>query len=104
MFKLSLFVFITMVNFISSAEQINKKVKKVDAKCHVELYGGGETLYFRTIKSSELEKLAKKLINRSVLTPVSSEKKKIYKVHQCVLLKDTFKTSRSKQIDAKTAR
>ena len=102
--KLSFIIFCTMVSFVSNAEQANKKVKKVDAKCHVELYGGAETIYFRTIKSGQLEKLAQKVVNRKVLTPLSSDKKKIYKVHECVLLKDSFKASASKRIDAKTAR
>jgi hypothetical protein len=104
MIKLSLFIFFTMTSFISEAEQINKKIKKVDAKCHVELYGGVETIYFRTIKSNQLDKLLKKLINKNVLTPSSSEKQKIYKVHECVFLQDTFKTSSSKKVDARTAR
>ena len=101
MIKLSLFITLIMISFTSNAEQANKKV---DAKCHVELYGGVETIYFRTIKSNQLDKLAKKLINRSVLTPSSSEKQKIYKVHECVFLRDTFKTTSSKKIDAITAR
>ena len=104
MIKLGLCIFFTMISFLSEAEQINKKIKKLDAKCHVELYGGVETIYFRTIKSDQLDKLAKKLINKSVLTPSSSEKQKIYKVYECVLLQDTFKTNSSKQVDARTAR
>jgi hypothetical protein len=101
MIKLSLFIILIIVSFTSDAKQANKKV---DAKCHVELYGGVETIYFRTIKSDQLDKLAKKLINRSVLTPLSSEKQKIYKVLECVFLQDTFKASSSKKIDAITAR
>ena len=77
--KLSFIIFCTMVSFVSNAEQVNKKSKRVDAKCHVELYGGAETIYFRTIKIEQLEKLAKKVVNRSVLTPTSSKKNKIYK-------------------------
>jgi len=102
--KLILFVFFTTASFFCEAEQINKKSQKVDAKCHVELYGGGETLYFRTIKREKLKSLAKKMVNRSVLTPMSSTKRKVYKVHECVLLQDTFKASRSKEVDARTAR
>jgi len=104
MFKVSILIFINLVSFVSFAEQPNKKIKKVDAKCHVELYGGTESIYFRTIKSGQLEKLAKQVLNRDVITPTSSEKKKIYKVHECVLLDSTFKTNRSKRLDSKTAR
>jgi len=104
MFKVSILIFINLVSFVSYAEQASQKVKRVDAKCHVELYGGTETIYFRTIKSRQLEKLAKQVLNRDVLTPTSSGKKKVYKVHECVLLENTFKTSRSNQLDAKTAR
>ncbi|MFT5759291.1 MAG: RPA family protein [Alteromonadaceae bacterium] len=104
MTKISFFIFFTMMSFLSEAEQVNKKIKKVDAKCHIELYGGAQTLYFRTIKLENLDKLAKKIINRSVLTTLSSKKQKIYKVYECVLLKDTFKASSSKQVDERTAR
>jgi len=102
--KLITLVFFIMISFLSDAEQVNKRDKKVDAKCHVELYGGEETIYFRTIKLGQLEKLANKVVNRSVLTTISSKKKKIYKVHECVLLKNSFKASRSKTVDLRTAR
>ena len=80
-FSVIVIAFISISSFSSvSKEQVsqNKENKKVDAKCHVELYGGKETLYFRRIKKDQLAKLASTLKNKEVLTPVSSKKQKIY--------------------------
>ncbi len=81
-----------------------KQDKKVDAKCFVELIGGGETITFWNIPSKKLSVLAKSIIGHKVTTAGSRQKVKIYKAHECVLLKGDFKGSRAKIIDAKTAR
>ncbi len=38
------------------------------------------------------------------MVPNSKQKVKIYKVYECVLLRDDFKGSKAKIVDAKTAR
>jgi hypothetical protein len=82
----------------------SKQAKKVEAKCHVELFGGNETIYFRMINSEDLSKLANRVINRKILTTFSGEKKKIYKVHECVYATASFTLTKSQNIDKRMMR
>jgi len=96
-----------VVGFSSVAKQPDKKDKqesKIEVKCHVELFGGNETIYFRVLKSAHLDKLSKELVNREVLTSLSRAKQKIYKVHECVPLTASFTLLKSQLIDKKTTR
>ena len=96
-----------VAGFATVAKQPNKKDKqenKIEVKCHVELFGGNETIYFRVLDSKQLVKLPKELVNREVLTSLSKTKQKIYKVHECVLLTDNFSSLKSQLIDEKMTR
>jgi len=96
-----------VVGFSTVAKQQDKKDKqesKIEVKCHVELFGGNETIYFRVLNSKHFGKLAKELVNREVLTSLSRTKQKIYKVHECVLLSDNFTLRKSQLIDNQMTR
>lgn len=97
---LSLLVFSSYVE----AKPAGKSDKKVDAKCFVELVGGGETIVFWNISSKKLSGLSTSIVGHQVMVANSKQKAKIYKSYECVLLKDNFATNKAKIVDAKTAR
>ena len=85
------------------AKQVDKEEgKTVEAKCHIELFGGGETIHFIVINEHRFKTLPQQLVNRSVLTQLSDKKRKIYKVNECTLLNDDFKSSRAQLMDSET--
>ena len=92
--------------FAVEAKSSNQKKadKTVDVKCFVELVGGGDTISFWNVPKSKVSKLAKSITNHKISSPNSKQKVKIYKAHECILLKDDFTGSRAKVTDAKTAR
>lgn len=91
------------INSVAAKSSSNQQ-KKVDAKCFVELVGGGETVTFFNISEKKLASLSKSIVGRKVLALGRKQKVKIYNAHECVLLKDNFTNSRAKIVDAKTAR
>ena len=91
-------------SFVIEAKNPAKQEKKVDAKCFVELVGGGEKVTFWNISSKKVSSLSKSIIGHKVGVQGSRQKVKIYKTHECVLSKDNFTSSRAKIVDAKTAR
>jgi len=102
----TLFLSILFVTFsLSSHSTLAKqKIEKVEVKCHVELYGGGETVHFRKIKKDKLVKLEQRLVNKKIKVAKIKEKQIIYKVLECVSLGKEFTTFQSKRIDKDTAR
>lgn len=86
------------------AQAPTKKDKKVDAKCFVELVGGGEAVVFWNISSKKLSALPDSIIGHKVALPSSRQKVEIYKVHECALLKGDFKGSKARIVDENTAR
>lgn len=94
----------TILLIISNNLEAQTSTKKVDAKCFVELVGGGETVTFFNITEKKLTSLSKSIIGHKIAPPGMKKKVKIYKAHECVLLKDNFKGSKAKIVDAKTAR
>jgi len=104
-----MFAFILIISSTSSLAAANTSVnnnstKRVDAKCHVALFGGAETIYARSIKSNELKQLAARIVNLKVMTELSTKKQKIYKVFECVLVNDDFSRLKARQIYEKIAR
>ena len=96
-----------VAGFSTMAKQPDKKAKqedKVEAKCHVELFGGNETIYSRVINRIQLNNLPKELVNRNIRTSFSREKQKIYKVHECVFSTAKFTLTKSQRIDEKMTR
>lgn len=75
----------------------------VEMKCHVQLLGGIEHMYFAKLPLSKADKLTKQLIGRTI-TANNGNKDKIYKVIECVKLDSAFKGFASKQLDEKTVR
>lgn len=97
-------VIMFIFSFGIEAKPLEKENKKVDVKCFVELVGGGERVSFWNVSQNKVSILSKSIIGRKVMVPNSKQKVKIYKVYECVLLRDDFKGSKAKIVDAKTAR
>jgi hypothetical protein len=91
-------------SFVIEAKAPVNKDKKVDVKCFVELVGGGEVVSFWNVSTSKVSRLSKSIAGQKVTVPNSKQKVKIYKVHECALLKDDFTNSKAKRVDARTAR
>ncbi|MBL4822035.1 MAG: TapY2 family type IVa secretion system protein [Colwellia sp.] len=101
-------ILLPMILFMISneleAKTSTKQDKKVDAKCFVELVGGGEIVSFWNVSENKVSGLSKSITGHKVMVSNSKQKVKIYKTHECVLLKDDFTGSRAKIVDAETAR
>lgn len=93
-----------ILSFVIEAKSSATPDKKVDAKCFVELVGGGETVAFWNISSKKLSGLSKSIVGRKVVVANSKQKVAVYKAHECALLNDDFLGSRAKIVDAETAR
>jgi len=78
--------------------------KKIDVKCHVELFGGQQTIYLATVKESHLNKLSERLANRKIHTVYSNEKQQVYKVFECVKLENSFSSIQARNLFAKYPR
>ncbi len=90
-------------SFVIEAKQSKKEGKKVDVKCFVELVGGGEVVSYWNVSQKKVTSLSKSITGRKVMLPNSKQKVPVYKVHECVLLSESFTGSRAKIVDAKTA-
>jgi hypothetical protein len=100
---LTLALSLVVILNVNAANNV-KNDKKIDAKCHIELYGGQQTIYFATVQGSHLSKLVRRLSNRSIPTVFSQKKQKVYKVYECVKLSDKFSSIQGRKIFAKHPR
>lgn len=92
-----------IANESGEKEAIENNIK-VNAKCHVALIDGSDSIIFYRIHSDKFHKLEGKIVGKKVLTQKSPEKIKIYRAFECVLDKDDFTQSNSKLLDKKTER
>ena len=81
-----------------------EKTKYVNAKCHVALIDGSDTIIYYHINSDKFSKLANEIVGKRVLTQKSIKKIKIYRVHECALDEDDFTSTKSKSLDKKIER
>lgn len=102
--KVLLLMTMLACSFVIEAKPSEKEDKKVDAKCFVELVGGGEMVSFWNVSRNKVSILSKSITGRKVMVPNSKQKVKIYKALECVLLNDDFTGSKAKMVDATTAR
>lgn len=101
--KIYLIVLFALSGIFSQFVQGKENTTKVTAKCFVHLYGGQQTIYYRTINEKKLVKLAKQLTNKMIATEHSDQKKKVYQVTECILQSDEFSDPWAQQVEAKTA-
>lgn len=75
----------------------------IEMKCHVELVGGGEIISFTNVPYSNINALKRVLIGQKAKLTSESTAQNIYKVKECVPLKEKFKASRAQQLFLETA-
>ena len=75
-----------------------------EVKCHVELLGGIETIYFVSTKELSLRNIANKIKGKQIITPLSENVATIYKVVECVKLYDDFTRLPSQNLDVESVR
>ena len=96
-------IFLLLLSLMSNASAEQASIKKITAKCFVNLYGGQQTIYYRKIDPIKLANLAENLSGKMITTVYSNQKKKIYKVNECILKENEFSDAWARQIEAKTA-
>lgn len=102
------FIFLWGVFSLGNANAENSRnrlhVATIDYKCHVELIGGIQTIDFVNTKKQRLDEVAQSLVGKKKRKPFSREELVIYKVFECVKLKDKFTQAQSNVVDKKTPR
>ena len=92
------------LSFSVNAAKNEKAEKNIDVKCHIELNGGRESIYFATINENALKNLDKRLINRKIPTVYSKAKQQVNQVYECVKMTDDFSTAQARVLFAKYPR
>ncbi|SEK30016.1 hypothetical protein SAMN05216262_10112 [Colwellia chukchiensis] len=102
--KMLLFTLCVVVSSMASAADKSKQSKKIDVKCHVELYGGLESIYFASVPENKLNKLDVSLSNRKIATVYSKQKQQVYRVFECAKLTEAFSSAKARNLFAKYPR
>jgi len=87
---------------VSSASTVDEKA--VNAKCYVQLVGGGETISLWLVKPSLLKSLPSTISGQEILVISTQKKAHIYRAEECVLADDDFKIARARVMDKETPR
>jgi len=88
----------------SSSKVKLAKEKKVNAKCYVQLVGGGETISLWLIQPSLLKSLKRTIVGQEILVIQTQKKASIYRTKECVLEEDDFKNARARAMDKELPR
>ncbi len=99
-----LFIVILLSQATSAFAAKDKAAKKVDAKCYIEIVGGGSMISFWTTTAKKLSSLPNKIVGTKVTKLGSKQKVAVYKVFECVLSQDKFKSAVARALDEKTPR
>lgn len=75
---------------------------KVEARCHVALADGSETIAYWRVTPKAFSKLSKRALNRKVKSQKSKKKVSVYDVYECVTEQDEFSSDKSKALDKKS--
>lgn len=103
-FTLLLSLFSVIANADTKYHKNELKVRTFDYKCHVNLVGGGGTVFFVNTSSTNLNDIANSLVGKNIKTAFSKKSSTVYKTIECVPLYSEFKSSESKRVDSRTVR
>jgi hypothetical protein len=93
-----------LLSVITYTAEVNADNQKVMAKCHVELLGGGEQIYFQSVKQGKEKQLATRLSNRKIQTVGNRGKVAVYNVKECVLTTQNFTAAASRLLEENQAK
>lgn len=100
----TLFLILSLSSINLYAKDKNKQVAKKEYKCHVELLGGSDTLYFINTRKTSFTTIANSVKGRKSSVQFSNKKLPIHKVVECVSIYGEFTGDNSKLVDARTLR
>lgn len=88
-----------MVTFAFTSA-VNAEV--VTVKCHVQLFGGGESIHQHTYEQNEaapipIEAIGQQLLGLSIYHDM--KKQRIYKIEQCVYEQQEFNSKRARNLE-----
>lgn len=84
-------------SLFSFAEEEN--VKK--AKCHVELLGGGTTIYYGMVTQSQFEQLRARLPGRTIRAAGFDKPKEVFKTLECAWNSKRFQSAVARNVERK---
>ncbi len=94
-----------MANGAASSTKIKlDNEKKQNAKCYVQLVGGGEAISLWLVKPSLLKNLKRKIVGQEILVIQTQKKANIYRAKECILEEDDFKDTRALAMDKELPR
>lgn len=91
---------ILILVFISSFFDVSANEKKLEFKCHVELLGGRDSIYFTNVKQNQIKKLKVSLVGKKFKAFGVKGKQTIYKVNECKPINDIFDSTAAKSADS----
>lgn len=99
-------IFIGIVGGYATNTNANegKTDRKVEVKCHIELYGGGDSIYYQVISEKKMNTLPMTIVNRNIDVVTSSKKQKVFKVNECVPINKDFSSKLAREKEKNTPR
>lgn len=99
-------------NFVVHAKDKTSDIKEktANAKCYVELVGGGEAISLWLVKPSLLKELSHDIIGQKIISTLKKAKKSnkqkytIYKAKECILEGNEFSSLRARAMDKELPR
>ena len=73
--------------------------ERVEVKCFVDFYGGGQSIYFVSLAKEDYKHLPDTLVNDKAYTISRDKKKKIYAVNECTLETNKFKNKVANKLE-----
>ena len=92
----SILLILLTIGFVITSNAMDTQA----VKCHVTLFGGNQTIYYGVLLKAPMKQVAEELKGRKILTTLSTEKQKVYEVHECVLHEKKFKGTKARYIES----
>lgn len=80
----------------------NDEVQK--AKCHVELLGGGTTIYYAMVNQTQFDQLRTSLPGRNIRAAGYGKPKEVYKTIECAWSSKRFQSAVARNVERKQAK
>lgn len=97
--KVILVLSILIFQLILSEVNATNLKERIDVKCHVVLVGGGETIQIANIRKDDYETYIQELSTSKIIARGYTDKVSVYKIKECALASQKFKSSKSASIE-----
>lgn len=77
---------------------------RIEYKCHVELIGGKQVIYFAQINAQKNKNISNVLLGKKVSANNSAKPAAIYKIYECVTSDKSFATTKAQKMERTTVR